>query len=46
MQHHLGISLPHEDSSGKVKMSYTKSVYYSICDDYGVNAHEIWMNGY
>lgn len=46
MQHHLGISLPHEDSSGKIKLSYTKSIYYSIFDDYGVNAHEIWMNGY
>ena len=33
--HHLGISLPHEDGFSKVKNSYIKSAYYSICDDYG-----------
>ena len=42
---HLGISLPHEDGFGKVKYSYTKSVYYSIYDDDGVNADETWMHG-
>ena len=26
------------------KNSYIKSAYYSICDDYGANADEIWMN--
>ena len=26
------------------KNSYIKSAYYSICDDYDVNADEIWMN--
>ena len=43
--HHLGISLPHEDGFSKVKNSYIKSVCYSICDDYGVNADEIWVHG-
>ena len=43
--HHLGTSLPHEDSFSKVKNSYIKSAYYSICDDYGVNADKIWMHG-
>ena len=26
-------------------MSYIKSTYYCICDDYGVNADETWING-
>ena len=39
--HHLGISLPHEDVFSKVKNSYDKSTYYSICDDYSINAGEI-----
>ena len=43
--HHLSISLPHEDSFSKVKISYIKSTYYCICDDYGVNADETWING-
>ena len=43
--HDLGISLPHEDGFSKVKNSYIKSVYYSICDDYGVDADETWMHG-
>ena len=38
--HDLGISLPHENGFSKVKNSYIKSDYYSICDDYGVNADE------
>ena len=43
--HHLVISLPHEDGFSKLKNSYIKSAYYSIRDDYGVNADEIWMHG-
>ena len=43
--HDLGIPLPHEDGFSKVKYPYIKSVYYSICDDYGVNADKTWMNG-
>ena len=39
--HHLGISLHHEDGFRKVKISYIKNAYYSICDDEGVNANEI-----
>ena len=34
--HHLSISLLYEDGFSKVKNSYIKSAYYSICDDYGV----------
>ena len=43
--HELGISLPHEDGFSKVKKSYTESAYYSLCDDYGADANEIWMYG-
>ena len=43
--HDLGISLPHEDGLNKVKNAYIKSAYYSICDDYGVDADETWMHG-
>ena len=43
--HDLGIFLPHKDGFSKVKISYIKSVYYSICDGYGVNADETWMHG-
>ena len=32
--HELGISLPHEDGFSKVKNSYIRSAYYSICDDW------------
>ena len=42
--HDLGIPLPHEDGFSKVKNAYTKSVYYSICDDYSVK-DERWMHG-
>ena len=42
--HDLGISLPHENGFSKVKNSYIKSAYYSVSDDYGVNANEIWMH--
>ena len=41
--HELGISLPHEDGFSKVKNAYIKSAYCSICDDYGVDANEIWV---
>ena len=43
--HELGLSLPHEDDFKKVKNAYIKSAYYSICDDYGVDANETWMRG-
>ena len=43
--HPLGISLPHELGFSKVKNSYIKRAYYSICNDYGVNADETWMYG-
>ena len=29
----------------KLKSSYIKSVYYTFCDDYYVNADETWING-
>ena len=29
----------------KLKVSCTKSAYYSICDDCHVNVIETWMNG-
>ena len=45
MLHDLGISLPHENGFSKVKNAYIKSAYYSICDDYGVDADETWMHG-
>ena len=41
----LRISLPHEDGFSKVKNAYIKSAYYSICDDYDVDANETWMHG-
>ena len=43
--HDLGIPLPHEDGFSKVKNGYIKSAYYSICDDHGVDADEIWIHG-
>ena len=43
--HNLGIPLPHEDGFSKVKNPYIKSAYYSICDDYDVDADETWMHG-
>ena len=42
--HHLGIPSPHVEGLSKVKNSYIKNAYYNICDDYGVNAEEMWMN--
>ena len=41
----LDIPLPHEDGFSKVKNDYNKSPYYSICDDYGVDADETWVHG-
>ena len=43
--HDLGISLPHEDGFSKVRNSYIKSAYYSVCDDYGANQDVRWMHG-
>ena len=43
--HHLVTPLSHEDGFSKVKNTYIKCAYYIICDDYDVNADEIWMNG-
>ena len=42
--HDLGIPLPHEDGFSKVKNTYIKSAYYSICDDYGIDADETGMH--
>ena len=44
--HDLSISFPYEANFSKVKNPYIKSVYCNICDDYGVNADETWVNGY
>ena len=44
--HHSGIPLLHDHGFKKVKNSYNKSAYYSICDDYSVTADEIWINDY
>ena len=41
----LHIPLPDEDGFNKVKNGYTKSAYYSICDDCGIDADETWMYG-
>ena len=43
--HNLGTPLPYEDEFSKVKNSYINSVYYAICNDYGVNPNETWMHG-
>ena len=37
----LGISLPLEDGFSKVKNTFVRSAYYSICDEYGVNTDKI-----
>ena len=42
--HGLGISLPHEDGFSRVKNAYIQSVYYSLCDDYGLDLTEKWMH--
>ena len=41
----LDAPLPYKDGFSKVKNGYIKSIYYSICDDYGVNPNETWMYG-
>ena len=43
--HDLGTLLPHEDGFSKVKNGYSNSAYYSICNEYGVDATETWMHG-
>ena len=43
--HELDISLPYKDGFSKVKNIYSNSAYYSICNDYGVDANETWMHG-
>ena len=43
--HDLDISLPHEDGFSQVKNACIKSTYYSICDDYGIDADETWLHG-
>ena len=43
--HELGISVTYEDGFSKVKNAYIQSAYYSLCDDYGVDASETWMHG-
>ena len=41
----LDIYLPHENSFSKVKNAYIKSAYYTICDEYGIDANQTWMDG-
>ena len=43
ISHELGIFLPHEDGFSKVRNSYIQSAYYSICDDYAVDANKTRM---
>ena len=42
--HDSTISLPHKDGFSKFKNCYIKNAYYSICDEYGINADETWMH--
>lgn len=42
---HLGISLSHKNGFSKAKKSCIKKAYYSICDNHGVTADEMWING-
>ena len=42
--HDLAFSLPHEDGFSKAKNYYTKSDYFSVCDDYGIDLDETWMH--
>ena len=37
------MNLSHEDGFSKVKNAYIKRAYYSICDNYGVDADEKWI---
>ena len=41
----FSIPLPHEDGLSKVKSAYINSAYYRICNDYGVDVNETWMDG-
>ena len=41
----LGITLSREVGFNRVKKAYIKSAYYSVCDNYGVDADESWMHG-
>ena len=43
--YHLGILFATRGCLNKVKNSYIKSAYYSVCDDYGVNVKDLWING-
>ena len=43
--HDLGVPLPHEDGFSNFINGCIKSEYYSICDDYSVDADETWMRG-
>ena len=43
--HCVGIPLQYEDGFSKVKNAYNESACYSICDDHGVDAYEMWING-
>ena len=43
--HHLCISLLHKDGFSKVKNFYIESAYYSVFDDYGVNADKTYVQG-
>ena len=36
----LGIPLQHEDGFSKIKNTYIKGAYYSVSDDYDVDANE------
>ena len=45
MFYHLDIPFPRKNGLNKVENSFIKSAYYNICDDFVVNAHEVWMNG-
>ena len=40
----LGITLSREVGFNRVKKAYIKSAYYSVCDNYGVDADESWMH--
>ena len=43
MLHELGIHLPYEGGCSKVKNNFEDSVYYSICNDYGTDADEVFL---
>ena len=43
--HDLGIPLRNEDGFSKVENAYIKTAYYSMSNDYGINADETWMHG-